>query len=339
MFPEFRSLRQQLADTQLNAFASSTRKNIISQCKAYLTFTIYFGLPDFPATPIRLALFAQFLSRSFESVSSIQNYLSGVRTFHLILGLPPPNLNDSVVKLCTQGLQRGKPGLVHRAHPITPDMLSLMARHVDPNNLQQWAGWTAILIGFFTFSRRSNLVPISPTKFNPEHQLQRADILVNHGQLVVIFKWSKTNQFSRRALPVPVSALPGTLICPVAAYNHLIATLPARSSDPAFAFLKHGKITPFSQSQLQELIKQLASDIDLDPSNFSTHSLRRGGATFASKTGCGPEQIKNFGDWKSDCFRIYTDISFQDRTTVADSMAKKILAECAEVNSGRHSYC
>ena len=49
-------------------------------------FCISFGFTFLPASTSTVQLYAQFLSRSTKSVSSIRNYLSGVRTVHLLLG-------------------------------------------------------------------------------------------------------------------------------------------------------------------------------------------------------------------------------------------------------------
>lgn len=219
---------------------------------------------------------------------------------------------------------------MRRAHAITPHMLYSMAPHVDRQNPQEWAAWVAMLMGFFTFARRSNLVPRSAPAFNPLQQLQRSDVIVGQGQLFVIFKWTKTIQFNERALVIPVTALPTTPICPVEAYLHLINLVPAAPQDPAFGVLRKGHVRSISQGLLQEQIKTLIKKINLDPTNFSSHSLRRGGASWASRAGCGSTHIQAFGDWKSDCYLIYIQSSLEQRHQVAAKMSAKILQEYAQ---------
>ena len=160
-FTDFDRLEAELAKSQGSALAAGSQRNLLTQCKSYFFFTSYFGLEPFPAPPVRLALFAQFLARSFKTVPAIQNYISGVRTAHIWLGYPCPDITHISIRLCIRGLQRLKPGIVRRAHPITPRMLLLMAHKVDRTDALQLACWSAILIGFFTFARQSNLVPRS----------------------------------------------------------------------------------------------------------------------------------------------------------------------------------
>jgi hypothetical protein len=46
-------------------------------------FCFYFGFQSLPSSVKVLTLFAQFLSKSFVSVQSIKNYISGVKVLHL----------------------------------------------------------------------------------------------------------------------------------------------------------------------------------------------------------------------------------------------------------------
>ena len=49
-----------------------------------------------PTSTETLQLYAQFLSRSFKSVQSIRNYISGVKTIHLLLGFPIEHINKFI---------------------------------------------------------------------------------------------------------------------------------------------------------------------------------------------------------------------------------------------------
>lgn len=244
--------------------------------------------------------------------------------------IEPPDTSDIVIRLCIRGLKRSKPQVVKRAHPITPAMLEEMARLVDPADPFQWSCWTATLVGFFTFARRSNLVPRSSVKFNPDQQLQRADIVRGSQSLAVIFKWSKTIQCKERVLAIPLVPLPHTNICPVAAVQRMCALVPLSPTDPAFAIKRAGKVVALSQGNFQEFIKTSVAKIGLDPTLFSSHSLRRGGASWANHVGCTAEQIRHFGDWRSDCFSIYIESNLNQRTVIANRMAQHIIRSLAD---------
>jgi hypothetical protein len=76
-------------------------------------------------TVSKLCLYGEFLSRSFKSVNSIQNYISGVKTLHLLAGIEFPSENWFSVKLLYRGLARENLLLPHRALPITVYKLKL----------------------------------------------------------------------------------------------------------------------------------------------------------------------------------------------------------------------
>ena len=150
------------------------------------------------------------------------------------------------------------------------------------------------------------------------------DIITGPDRMFVVFKWSKTIQFGERVLVMPVVAVPNSKICPVTAYRHLSSLVKCKPEDPAFATIKNGKPTAISQGKFQEQIKDLVTKIGQDPTHFSSHSLRRGGASWASRCGCTADQIKVFGDWHSECYSIYIENSLEQRSLVAERMARGI---------------
>ena len=62
--------------------------------------------------------------------------------------------------------------------------------------------WYLFLIAFFVMSRKSNLVPISISKFDSKKQLTRGDILLENNILIVLVKWSKAIQFGQGILRI-----------------------------------------------------------------------------------------------------------------------------------------
>ena len=50
-----------------------------------------------------------------------------------------------------------------------------------------------------------------------------------------------------------------------------------------------------------------------EPTIYSLHSLHRGGVTFAYQSNMEGEMIKLLGDWASDTYKRYIDISMDKR--------------------------
>ena len=60
--------------------------------------------------------------------------------------------------------------------------------------------------------------------------------------------------------------------------------------------------TPVTYSMLQNKLRSRIKQIGLDPEEFSSHSFRRGFATFAFNESISADHIQLLGDWKSDSY-------------------------------------
>ena len=91
---QMNDLKAELRNSRRQAFAEGTNKNLKIQWETFLLCCFYFKLTYLPVDTETLSLYAQFLSRSFKSVQSIKNYLSGVKTMHYLLGYSTAQIND-----------------------------------------------------------------------------------------------------------------------------------------------------------------------------------------------------------------------------------------------------
>lgn len=156
-----------------------------------------------------------------------------------------------------------------------------------------------LTIGFFLMLRSSNLVPKNCRKYNPNKQFSR-DSLVIRGELIFAsISWTKTIQFGQRKLVIPLLPIKDSPLCPVAALKNL-AALPNHSQYSPWFISNNGQ--PILYSQLNSKIKSLIKRTGLNPKKYSTHSLRRGGATVCFQAGIPGNLIQLHGDWASDAY-------------------------------------
>jgi hypothetical protein len=83
---------------------------------------------------------------------------------------------------------------------------------------------------------------------------------------------------------------------------------------------KAGTPKALTHNALVKGIKLFIQYIGLDASRYSSHSLRRGGATFAFLSGIPAELIKAQGDWRSDAYQRYRQISDRQKCMVGQAM-------------------
>ena len=324
---ELYRLKKELRGSKRAAFAENTAKNLLWQWKLFLMFCIYFSFKPLPASIECICLYAQFLSRTFKAVQSIQNYISGVRTLHSLVEIEYIAKDSIDLRLTLRGLKRVKGHKPRQAAPLSPHILRKMYAQLEFAKPVDVVMWALLLVGFFTMSRKSNLVTTGREKFNPKRQLSRSDILVGSKGLVVIFRWSKTNQFCDRVHMVPIVAIPGSVLCPVSAYKRMLETLPGHDALPAFFIRVGGVPRPVTYYLLQDFIKKGVTKLGLEPKLFSSHSLRRAGATWAFRSEVPGELIKSHGDWASECYLRYLDFSTEERLRVAQKMSRAIRKE------------
>ena len=87
--------------------------------------------------------------------------------------------------------------------------------------------------------RKSHLLPLSPAKYDPQKQFSRSDFkFLSWGALVKI-QWSKTIQFRRRTIHIPLFYIPQSPLCPVTSILHaMLFTSSVPLTFHAFAYFE-----------------------------------------------------------------------------------------------------
>ena len=248
-----------------------------------------------------------------------------MRLFHLLQNTPCTALDSFEVSLTKKGLKRVLGLATHQKSPITPALLLQFKSHLDLTTPADAAIWCLFTVAFFSFLRKSNLTVSSPSSFDPTRHLCRDDITFTSHGAVLRIKWTKTLQHKDRLLLVPLPRIPGSALCPVSAIVQYFTLVPAPDYAPFFSIPSHGSLRPLTHDVFSKAIKSHISSIGLSPSDFSPHSFRRGGATFAFQAGVPERLMQRHGDWRSDAYRRYLSLSLTQRTVVADLMAAGLM--------------
>ena len=313
-----KSLKSDLRSSNLSAYAQGSRKNLRIQWESFLMFCIYFNLCFLPASTHTVQLYAQFLSRSFKSVSSVRNYLSGVRTIHRLLGYNLDDMNQFLINFTLRGISRVKCHTIKQAEAVTPLLLLKMYHSLDLKKSENKVYWCLFLFAFFLLARKSNLVPTSLKDKSSHKCLRRSDVSYIEENLLVAFKWSKTIQFGERILQTPLLRLPNSFLCPVNAYEEMIKVVSGKSDEFLF-LLPSGR--PVTYYLFQKKFRNIVDGIGLDSTLYSSHSFRRGFATFAFKNNVSADEVQILGDWHSDVYKRYISLDVTDKLNILSSIA------------------
>ena len=176
-----------------------------------------------PASTIVLARYAANLARTMKP-TSISAYMNVVRIIHLEHGHSNP-LDNWYLSTVLRGIKNNNSKPPRQMLPITPVILRKMYGLIDLTINLMKSFWAAALIAFFTFFRKSTLLPMSRVhKCNIE--LCRSDFKIRSDCAVINVKQTKTLRGRDRKLVIPVPVMPGNILCPVKAVSNHLASGP-----------------------------------------------------------------------------------------------------------------
>lgn len=241
-----------------------------------------------PATMDAILLYMQAFAEKLNS-RTLARRLTALKHWHTYQGFPDPTRHPVVSKTLS-GIMRthGKPR--DKAPPLLTENLWKIVQCLNQENCLRSLRDSALLqLAFFGAFRRSEIVAIECEHI--QWQEQGIDILLPH---------SKTDQNREgRYCAIPYG---NEQLCPVRALKIWLAAC-GISSGPVFRrlhldeSLSGSSLTPLSVSNI---LRKRAIQAHLENAeDFSSHSLRRGLATSASRDGASIPAIMRQGRWKN----------------------------------------
>ena len=321
-------LRQDLCSLQRHSLAPSTQQAYKTHLQSYQKFCDSTGLRLVPCNADQMCVYIMYLSRSL-SYSSIVKYIGIIRILHLECGLPDPSLlSDYHVKRTLQAVKRLKGSDPIRKQPVTPEPLSDFYKVLDMGSLDDATFWAVCLVAFFGLLKISNVIPKSRKSFDPSKHLTRGCFTSVDDGILLKLCWAKNNQFKERINKVPLPFVAGHSLCPVTAV-YCSFFMPQGWSDDAPAFVrgKQGNLTPVLYGWFMNKLKVVLQSCGKDPKLFGSHSLRRGGASWALRCGLGSDTIRILGDWKSNAYQAYLEIPLSGRMALVRQLADQVVAQ------------
>jgi len=103
---------------------------------------------------------------------TVKNYVYGIQTLCQLKQWSFPVLTEPMFKMQFKGISRKMAHIPTRATPLCPPTLSLLATKFDFTSSYEMSMWAITVVGFFMFSRLSNLLP-STRNFDVSKQLKK----------------------------------------------------------------------------------------------------------------------------------------------------------------------
>ena len=175
------------------------------------------------------------------------------------------------------------------------------------------AFWCPCIIGFLGYFRKFTLLPKSNTSCNEALLLNDVKISEDGNLLFVTVRHTKTIQFGQRILTIPFFKASQSMLCPIHAIVSMLVSIKhvqVYKNQPLFSYIEsNGKLCYINHSEFVKLLKQSVLTCGLNNKMYSGHSFRRGGCTYAFSLGVSPLLIKLRGDWRSNAYERYVNVT------------------------------
>ena len=259
------------------AYAHSSFNTHRSQWRSYLWFCTTYHLVPVPTKVQTIIRFLIHLSY-YCKYSTVIKYLSAINVLHRHFGFNVTFEEVFSIKPVLRRLRRILGDAPVQKLPITPDILLWL--HPQFTAWSDSGFWAAMLIGFDTFFRKSNLVPKSEKDLDPAKNLSPRHRCRTVGFGICV-RWSKTIQFWRQLL-IPVLRLSqGHPLCSVHAYERHILEFPVSQLSPAFLHYRKDHDIPITHSAFTDKLRKVLSHTGFPANKFSGHSFHHGEASYA----------------------------------------------------------
>ena len=290
----------------------------------FINFSQSIGIRDaLPASPTTLALWLTKLAcppRSL-ALSTCKGYLAAVLTFHVESGFDHP-LRDAppLVDRILTGIKR----LTASSHtpvknklPITTELLRSFERHLSLNALGDSLLWAMFWVGTIGMLRISEFTIKNSTDDRPlrcsqltalDYNNRPVDLFTrdtNHQEVPYFSLHLEASKTDPLRVGVDIVLANRTTIEAVCNYLHL-RRLRRRSPVPlSMPLFTYDEVNYVGRPWLMLYLNRLLVLEGKDPTKYSSHSFRKGGATSMQAHGAPDSLIRQQGRWKSDAMHLY----------------------------------
>ena len=277
--PQTQSISQALEATARDAreyvrdsVPASTRRAYATDWATFSEWCCVHRLPNMPAAPATVALFAAERAKSIRP-SSVRRALAAIAKMHKVNGQPSPCAQEPVPSTI-KGIERAHGANVIPKAPANLAVIEKLLAVFPIDALDGIRNRAILLVGFAGAFRRSELVA-----------LEARDLAWSDEGVVITLRQSKTDQRGegmQKALPF----VPGATCAATALRAWLTAA--GITEGPIFRPMNRNglpKPEPLNPQSVALIIKGACERAGLDPTAYSGHSLRAGHVTEARAKG------------------------------------------------------
>ena len=157
--------------------------------------------------------FFECLAAQNTSVHMLANYLSAVRAMFVMFNLNYRILDDPKIKYFIKAVRINRPLSVPRRHILDLKTLQSLIFHCERAHMGRIFK-AVFLTALFGFLRLSNLAPHSKSLFDSSRHITPGDLIFSKKFVIIMIKWSKTNQDRNKVQVFTLPRIKGSNLCP-----------------------------------------------------------------------------------------------------------------------------
>lgn len=288
---------QVIADAIFNAaLEPSSHEVYASHQRSYIAFCRANNLTPFPVSKTSLQLYAAHWVITGHAHTTLPSIFSSLKHVHRQQGWPwLTDLEQQWFACYMRGIRKAFPHQPRRKQPMVQSILHALAARADFSQLHVVQYITMAFLAHDGLLRAAELL-----------QLQLSDVHWSSDHVRLRIRKSKANKLSGQ--PEFVYIYPST--SDINGFSTLRAYWTRRNlnhaSDPHLPlFPASDGASPLPKKAWIDYIQAQLATLGLDPTQFSGHSFRSGGATDLWTAGTRPRVIQKHGRWLSDAFWLY----------------------------------
>ena len=278
----------------------------------------YPEISPLPASHLHVLLYLVHLDQTATSFSTINLAVCAIKWAHGLAGLDSPTEHVMIIE-ALHGLRRKQAKPTVRKEGFTKVHVHQLINELDVSSVVDTRNTVLIVLAYFALLRVSELINI-----------KACDVIIWHDRLELVIPTSKCDQL-RAGDKVLVAKLGGAF-CPVELFCKYLQSVNidvlSEIYDDQFVFRRFvpsaGKFVlikknvTMTYTRVREVVKAKAQQIGLDVSQYSTHSMRAGGATSAARAGVSERCLQRHGRWATSSSKNrYIEDSFESQLSVS----------------------
>ena len=302
--------QERIKDLLSNAWQESTRASYATGLLTYHVFCDQKNIGEAARAPASTDLIVAFVSAMAGTLagSTISNYISGIRTWHII-----HHVEWSIDHLAVDtALRAATVTAPHKStkpprQPATINYLTAILNHLNKSDPLDAAVAACITTTFWSVSRLGEFTVQTIASFNSKRHATIKDTALDqdrNGLQVRTFRLPFTKSAREKGESTSWAQQPGPIDPWEAFENHQHVNAPPPGAH-IFAYKANRRkaLTPLTKRKVIERIRTITSANDLP--NFEGHGLRIGGTLEYLLRGIPFNVVQSMGRWKSDAFQLY----------------------------------